>query len=336
MKTLALALLASTIASSAFALEQPAPGKDDPRCRQAEYQDGNIVGITSYAGRAMFIKLDPLERIEKFMAGDNSGTAPIAVPSSMPQNNDQPPMNNQPLHSTLPLWAVRPGKTNVVIISLLTDELSEHTYMIEIEVKPQPPAGKDDADATYCLKFTYNQERQQQAQQQALQQAKLAPGAAVKRRADIEKEKAEARLAQDPFYGEQNYKYVAIGDHSIAPTQASDNFAATAFRFPGHQSRPAIFIADSPPWCDLTKPPPDWFLKAPERKTTTEPVPMDDMMIIHETAQHFRLRMGNQSEAGQENGHVVDISNCGWNPFRGNPGTGTDSPNVVRQVITAR
>lgn len=322
MRTLTYAFLASAIATSAYALEAPAPGKADPRCRQAEYDSGNIVSITSYAGRAGIIKLDTPERIEKFGAGSAEDDAPIAVPN--PKNT-----NNQPLHSALPFWAMKPGKTNVFILSLLPDDVTEHTYMIEVTVKPALKNGEDDSDATYCLQYTYNEQiKQEKARQVAV--------AAPQRRRDVAKEKAEARLATDPFYGEQNYKYLAFGDKAIAPVQVSDNFNSTALRFPGNMPRPSILIADSPAWCDLTRPPPDWYLKAPEHKTTGEPVPMDDLMVLHQTAEHIRLRMGNKNEAGQENGAVVDISNCGYDPFRGNPGTGTGSPSVVRQIITQR
>ena len=320
MRALTYALLASTVATSAYALDVPPPGKSDPRCREAEYNSGNIVSLTTYAGRSGIIKLDEPERIEKFGAGATVDDAPIEVPN--PQNT-----NNQPLHSALPFLARRPGKTNVFILSLLPGDVGEHTYMIEITVKPALKAGDDDSDATYCLQYTYhNQEKQEHLKQIA--------ASAPLRRQDIERKKAEDRLATDPFYGEQNYKYLAFGDKTIAPTQASDNFNTTALRFPGNMPRPAIFIADSPAWCDLTRPPPDWYLKAPERVARADP--MDDLMVLHETAEHIRLRMGNQSETGQENGHVVDISNCGYDRIGHNPGTGTSSPNVVRQIITAR
>ena len=318
MRALTYALLASTVATSAVAEENVVTL--DAKCSQAEYHDSAIIGITSYVGHAMFIKLDTQERIEKFLAGANGDDAPITVP-------DPQKMNNQPLHSTLPLWATKPGKTNVVILSLLPDDVTEHTYMIDINVKAPLKKDESDADATYCLKFTYNEQIKQEKTRQA---AAVAP----QRRQDIERKKAEDRLATDPFYGEQNYKYLAFGDKTIAPTQASDNFNTTALRFPGNMPRPAIFIADSPAWCDLNRPPPDWYLKAPERVVRADP--MDDLMVLHETAEHIRLRMGNQSETGQENGHVVDISNCGYDRIGHNPGTGTSSPNVVRQIITAR
>ena len=322
MRTLIGALLASTIATSAYALETPAPGKYDPRCRQAEYNAGNIVSLTTYVGRAGIIKLDTPERIEKFGAGTSGDDAPIWVPN--PKENGGSALA---LHSALPFVGVKPGTTNIFILSLMPDDTAEHTYMIEVTVKPALKPGQDDSDATYCLQYTYNDQIKQE-------KAKLAAAAAPQRRQDIERKKAEDRLATDPFYGEQNYKYLAFGDKTIAATQVSDNFNSTALRFPGNMPRPAIFIADSPAWCDLKRPPPDWYLKAPERVVRADP--MDDLMVLHETAQHIRLRMGNQSETGQENGHVVDISNCGYNPFRGNPGTGTESPNVVRQIITAR
>ena len=318
MKALTLALLSSTIAASAYAQEDRVTV--DAKCSQVEYHDSAIIGITSYVGHAMFIKLDTQERIEKFLAGANGDDAPITVP-------DPQKMNNQPLHSTLPLWATKPGKTNVVILSLLPDDVTEHTYMIDINVKA-PKKDESDADATYCLKFTYNDQIKQE-------KAKVAATAAPQRRQDIERKKAEDRLSVDcPFAGEQNWKYTAAGDRSIAPTAVSDNYSCTAFRFPGNMPKPAVFIADSGPWCDLSRSPPDDYLKAPERAVRADA--KDDFLIVHETAEHFRFRMGNQSETGRENGHVVDVSNCGYNPFRGNPGTGTPTPGVVRQVITER
>jgi type IV secretion system protein VirB9 len=327
VRTLAYALLASTIATSAYALEAPEPGKADPRCRKAEYDSGNVVSITTYVGRVGIIRFgreDVPERIEKFGAGESAGDVPISVPNPKPQENGGTP---GPLHSALPFWGKSPGKTNLFVLTLMPDDVNEHSYMIEITVKPQLKNGEDDSDATYCLQYTYNEQLKQE-------KIKQAAASLPQRRRNSEREKAEARLAVDPFYGEQNYKYLAFGDKTIAPTQVSDNFSSTALRFPGNMAKPAIMIADSPAWCDLHRPPPDWYLKAPERKPTTEPVPMDDLMILHETAEHIRLRMGNQSETGQENGHVVDISNCGYDRIGHNPGTGTGSPSVVRQIIT--
>lgn len=325
MRTLTLALLASTIATSAYALDTPVPGKAEPRCRQAEYDSANIVPITTYVGRAGIIRLDTPERIEKFGAGLSAEESPVWVPNPKPGENGGTP---SALHSVLPFSGLRVGSTNVYIISLMPDDVTEHTYIIDVTVKPALKKGDDDSDATYCLQYTYKE----QAKQAKIQQA---AAAAPQRRRDLEQEKAEARLAVDcPFYGEQNFKYLAIGDKAIAPTQASDNYTCTAFRYPGNLPKPAVFIADSAAWCDLSKPPPDWYLKAPERSVRADA--KDDFLIIHETAAHFRFRMGNQSETGQENGHVADSSNCGFNPFRGNPGTGTESPNVVRQILTAR
>ena len=324
MRTLIGTLLASTIATSAYALDTPTPNPKEPRCRQVEYDDGNITPITTYAGRIGVIKFgreDVVERIEKFGAGDPTT---VWVPSPKPGENGGGPVA---LHGALPFGGLNPGNTNVYVLTLMMDEVNEHSYIIDVTVKPALKPGQDDSDATYCLKFTYNDQIRQEKIKQAAASSPL-------RRQDIERKKAEDRLAVDPFYGEQNYKYLAFGDKTIAPTQASDNFNTTALRFPGNMARPAIFIADSPAWCDLHKPPPDWYLKAPERSVRADP--MDDLMVIHETAEHYRLRMGNQSETGAENGHVVDISNCGYDRIGHNPGTGSPSPGVVRQIITAR
>jgi type IV secretion system protein VirB9 len=61
-----------------------------------------------------------------------------------------------------------------------------------------------------------------------------------------------------------------------------------------------------------------------ERLTTPEPD--QDLLVVHETAYHWRLRAGSDSSA------VLDIYNEDFNPVGANPWTGTTSPNVIRVV----
>jgi type IV secretory pathway VirB9-like protein len=91
-------------------------------------------------------------------------------------------------------------------------------------------------------------------------------------------------------------------------------------------SQPAIFkVLDTqkaqPDVCQGKEPRKE-DLKATEQALTTT-VYLDMIMVPH-TAQHYRLRMGQE---------VVDVWNCAFDPIGDNPGTGTTSPDVIRRVV---
>ena len=141
---------------------------------------------------------------------------------------------------------------------------------------------------------------------------------------------AESRLNTDVFYGQQNWAYVAMSNfRTITPIEAHDNGRLTAFRYPGNMDHPAVFkVLDgsqaASAACHEGRPTKD-ELTAPEQMVST--TVMDDMIVVQQTAPHFRLRAGDQ---------VADVWNCAWDAVGSNPGTGTVSPDVYRRVVTSK
>ena len=303
-----LVVLLCTAAMPALALEEPQPGKLDPHVRTAIYSPADRTMIVASTGRVTNITFSPQERIKRVVMGKDDG--PIAPP-------DPKSLGQDGLVNNLPLRAVAPGMSDLLVITLMPDA-SERTYQFLVRVKAATKDGDDDPDATYALAFTYPHEEHAAAVQQAAMTWK-------EKKAAKEREAAEARMATDVFYGPRNWKYLATGDTSIAPYEASDNGYLSAFRYPGNTTVPSIFLVDSPAWCDLHRPPPAEYLKAPER--TARVTNTADLTVVQQTAEHYRMRLGQK---------VVDVFNCGYDPVGHNPGTGTTTPDVVRQVVTQR
>ncbi len=131
--------------------------------------------------------------------------------------------------------------------------------------------------------------------------------AAAEKAAQVEAEKTRQRLEVECFYGRRNWAYAVKGSTSIQPAEVSDNGETTAFRFPGNTPQPAIY--------QMT---PDG-----KEQIATASRCADDVVIVHGTANGWRLRMGDE---------VVDIWNVGFDPVGQNPFTGTTSPEVVRSI----
>ena len=117
---------------------------------------------------------------------------------------------------------------------------------------------------------------------------------------------AESRLAVDYFYGPRNWRYAAQGSRAIEPAEVSDNGRLTAMRFPGNSTVPTIYTV------------------APDGQESIVPYTMrGDVALVSTTAREFRLRYGSE---------VVRILNMAFDPIGQNPGTGTTTPEVVRNV----
>ena len=220
------------------------------------YDENAVVPLTAMVSRAFDIKFSNDDRIKYFVLGK-----PSDGPVGLPQGKDSAA---PPAVHVLPIEVFEPGVTNLLVDTVMPDDYSERTYHFVITVLPE---AKDDSNAVYELRFTYKQQEQQVAQQAAWHTAVTTW---KEKKAAADRQKAEARLSTDVFYGERNFRYIAIGDQSIAPHEASDNGWLSAFRFPGNTELPSAYIVDGGAWCDLTKAPPSDWLHAPERTARTE------------------------------------------------------------------
>lgn len=121
---------------------------------------------------------------------------------------------------------------------------------------------------------------------------------------------ARDRLDVDHFYGPRNWRYSAQGSTAIEATEVSDNGRLTAFRFPVNAEVPAIYIV------------------APDGSEAIAPRTVrGELVLVHATAAQFRLRRGAE---------VLCVFNHGHDPLGQNPGTGTVTPEVAREVRPSR
>lgn len=160
--------------------------------------------------------------------------------------------------------------------------------------------GEDGASpAIYALTFTYPGD------------AAAARSAAASREAAAAFERvAHQRMALSWAEGPRNWRYVAQGSVMLEPVSVSDNGRVTAFRFPGNMRLPTIYTL------------------APDGSETVVPYQqVGEMTVVQTTAQQFILRDGRE---------VLRIVNQGFDPVGRNPGTGTGTPDVARQVRSSQ
>lgn len=156
-------------------------------------------------------------------------------------------------------------------------------------------------DAYFLVRFRYPTD-------EANERQRLAALQAASNRAAANKTAVDNALSLHQSFGARNYRYSAQGSRALQPDSIHDDGKVTTMRFAGNREVPAIYMIQSDgsetmiPW-DARK--------------------SGEVVVIHGTAKEFRLRRG---------GDVLCIFNEAYDPVGVNPGTGTTSPSVERQV----
>lgn len=280
------------------------------------YDENAVVSLTAQMGRSFDIKFSNDDRIKYFALGKIDG--PLMLPPGVTTNTAPPAVH------ILPIMPTEIGTTNLVVITLMPDNYTERSYHFLIKVLPE--AKEEPENIVYELRFNYSPAMQAVGNPQAQQVAQVQAVSWKEKKAKAEQEKAIARLRVDAFYGTRNWKYRGIGDKSIAPVPdgISDNGYLTLLRYSGNTEIPNVLIADGGAWCSDKAPPKEW-LHSPEHPASTAGMKMNDFLQMNEVGAHLRLRLGTLK---------FDISNCGFDPIGHDPGTGTGSPDVVREAAS--
>jgi len=289
--TLALLLASAAapgVSCSAWALNVPAAGGEDPHVRVTSYSPYQRVRIVGVMNHTTSITYAPSEHIVRLTLGSDKDW----------QGPDASKLSAAPLRNNLPLWPLRVGRTNMQVTTALPDG-SERLYQYDLVVHDDPGAQGDDPDAVYGLIYTYPRD----ARATTVAEARV-------RKLAVQKQTTENRLATDFFYGDRNWRYTAHGkDRWLAPDEVSDNGRLTAFRFAGNREVPAVYIVGQ----DHSEQVAPFAMKA-------------ELLVVQSTACHFRLRLGLA---------VLEVYNHGDCSGHGeNPGTGTTSPDVVRELTS--
>jgi type IV secretory pathway VirB9-like protein len=289
---------------------------------EADYADNKVYNVTMQYGLQCLVTVNPTEQLLRAPGLDDPNKPVSTVISGA---KDGPPIINN-----IPLMGSQPGLWSVIFVTKDRQD-REHTYTLLVKVV-KPPADGDVAP-NVCLRLKFNYTAAQLAATALPTVANpTARQISWKEQADAKRQEvAKARLATDVWYG----PHVSDGWHAqgryadILPSMCFTNTRLTLCRFPGNMTTPAFFEVTDPPGTPSVcqgKKPTEAELHAPESAMTTSRY--DDYIQINQSAQHFRVRQGEFK--------VGEIWFCNYDPVGSNPGTGTDSPDVVRRVITQR
>lgn len=272
-------LLCVVLSVSAAALEYPQGGALDNRIRYVPYETGNVVDVWTAPGAVMVIEFSSNERVVNVAASDS------AYLKAQPSGN---------YLFFKPMAALSPQP---VVVLTRTDDGKLRRYDFEFETRKSKLGPGSDVD--YTVVFTYPH----QAYLKRLAAERAARARAAQERAADRLKQATAAM-ENPYDGTRNYRYVARGDHVLAPAWVWDNGYSTAFTFPEMRRIPAVFRID------------------PDGKEATADYSVHGSTVIAPgTAPEWVLRDG---------GTVLDIYDLAYNPIGSTPGTHTISPSVLR------
>ena len=215
MRPLIAAALACAVGGPAMALQEPAPGKLDPRMVTAAYDPAQVYAVHVPQGQTLAITLSPTE-----IATDGFGGDPKMLRSDLSGN-------------VVLLWsgdAPVPARS-VFIRTRSVDGAKTRTYALLVDTRPPEQA---------ALSFTFTYPADDAAAKAA--QWRIA-------RADREQKAAKALLAASSGATDTNLRYVLQGektaDWDLLPTrEVSDNSTDTHFQFPGGMRVPIIYAVN--------------------------------------------------------------------------------------------
>ncbi|OPB31776.1 P-type conjugative transfer protein VirB9 [Bartonella sp. AR 15-3] len=182
--------------------------------------------------------------------------------------------------------------TNLQIVTTRQDG-TKRSYQFELQVREGDVSVGN--DTYFLVKFRYPED--EALREQLAQEAKAQKNA---------EEFVDDILNMHEDFGPRNWAYTAQGSPLIEPSSVYDNGKTTTFTFLGNNEIPAIYLV---------------LLDGQE--TIVPKTIKGNQVIVHAIAMQFTLRRGNE---------VLCIFNKGFIPRGINPGTGTTSPSVQREI----
>ncbi|WP_407965007.1 P-type conjugative transfer protein VirB9 [Bartonella sp. C271] len=182
--------------------------------------------------------------------------------------------------------------TNLQIVTTRQDG-TKRSYQFELQVREGDVSIGN--DTYFLVKFRYPED--EALRKQLAQEAKAQKD---------EEEYADNILNMHEHFGPRNWAYIAQGSPLIEPSSVYDNGRTTTFTFLGNNEIPAIYL-----------------VSLDGQETIVPKSIKGNQVIVHAIAMQFTLRRGNE---------VLCIFNKGFIPRGINPGTGTTSPSVQREI----
>jgi type IV secretion system protein VirB9 len=285
-------ILSAIIPALSRADQMPVSGAYDSRMRYVAYNPGQVVHLSTVVGATMVVTFGATETVTSVAETDTMHLAAV------PKGNY---LFLKP-SAALPLQPI--------IVLTQRQDGSLRRYVFEIETVTGATTANGANGVYFSVQFTYPQD--EAAAYAAAQDAEAVQTARLNQIAAAAAARTAAASILDaqrtnPFIGPRNYRYVAQGDHSLAPLSVWDNGYSTVLQFPGNTPIPAVFVID------------------PDGKEATATYAVSGNTIqVDQTARELRLRDGDTA---------LNIYNLGYNMVGSNPGTGTTSPDVQRLIL---
>lgn len=331
--TLALPLLLPAAwPAPALAGEAPVPAGRDPRVRVIAYDPQQVVKLYAAPGATLTIQLAPGEVVAGLPVSDQAlldppeptgpGNTPLAMASG-PAPSERVAAGRGATADRNLLTSVR---GNFVMLKPLRDLAPQPLFIIGRSTDPatgreimraytfelstrEGPLTADAPNTYYLVRFTYPNEERAAAAAAAEARRQAGAAAAATRRAEVQTRVARERLqlASAATPGTMNWNYDGQGDRELSPAEMWDDGQSTFLRFPGHRRLPAVFAVLA-----------DGREAAVNTSTSTA-----GLVTVHQTGPMLRLRDG---------GRVLCLFNRAFDATGRNAGTGTTSPDVVREL----
>lgn len=311
MKRLALALLAcSAWTATAMAMEEPvASAKGDGRIRTAAYTPSDVIHIISTGLQPIQIVMQEGEEVASF-SGLMVGTA--TRPEEMKSIHD---WFIRWSGNSIMLQPLKAEPTSMLFVDTKAPDNTMRHYRFQLDTR-DADAGPMDRGAYVAVNMTYPAVIA--AQQREVAAARAAERA--KARAAAAQSAAAARLAQASMVPTRNWHYegqnISARDNScgvIGPERVagiSDDGLQTTLLFAPHAALPVPYVLDQDG-------------KESVVQHSQQEVPDGLVMTLHAVVPRLILRRGDRACA---------FTNMAYDPVGHSPGTGTISPDVVREV----
>jgi type IV secretion system protein VirB9 len=312
MKRFALALLACMAwTAAAAAMDEPAPSPQDSRIRTASYSLGNVIHVTSTGLNPVQIVLQDGEEVASF-SGLLVNTA--TRPEDIPKVHD---WFIRFSGNAIVLQPLKREPTSLLFVDTKAPNGTMRHYRFQLDTRdPSGPATQPDMGNYVAINMIYPDviaaERREAAAQRAAARAQIA--------AASQQKAAAARLAQAPLASSRNWRYQAqnidaqdtscalIGPSRVAGI--SDDGQQTTLLFAPHATLPVPYVLDQDG-------------KEAVVQHSQVQVPDGMVMTLSAVVPRIILRRGNRACA---------FNNLGYDPVGHSPGSGTISPDVVREL----
>lgn len=320
MRKLLLASAACLMAAPALALELPREcSKADPRVRCIAYNPAQVVQLYGAPGAALTVEFGDNETIVDASVSDNGllSGADASQRHAVPISDNGGASTDRNLAmakrgSFLFLKPLRPLVPQPISVLTRREDGKMRRYAFQLETR-EGDMGPDTPNTFYAVRFTYP------GDEAAARQARLAA-----QREAREARLVTARLRQGNVSGEtvRNARYVGQGTAqdraALAPVSSSrepaiwDDGQRTFLRYAGNRRVPMVFQVL-----------PDGREGAVGQSAEADPTTNGTLVILHGVFRALRLRDGNA---------VLCVTNEAFDATGRNPGTGTTSPDVVREL----